>query len=65
MAVALWTILFVGGLPHAQMASLGLLGICVPPDCGGAGMDYIVEVPEQNLVGREGESFKVAMFALD
>ena len=25
----------------AQMASLGLLGICVPPEHGGAGMDYI------------------------
>ena len=25
----------------AQMASLGLLGICVPPEYGGAGMDYI------------------------
>jgi glutaryl-CoA dehydrogenase (non-decarboxylating) len=24
-----------------QMASLGLLGICVPPEYGGAGMDYI------------------------
>ena len=25
----------------AQMASRGLLGICVPPEYGGAGMDYI------------------------
>ncbi len=24
-----------------QMASLGLLGICVPPEYGGAGMDYV------------------------
>ena len=24
-----------------------------------------VEVPEQNSIGREGEGFKVAMFALD
>src|ERR671919_723003 len=24
-----------------QMAQLGLLGICIPPDYGGAGMDYI------------------------
>ena len=24
----------------AQMASLGLLGMCIPPEYGGAGMDY-------------------------
>src|SRR5947207_1895883 len=90
------------------MASLGLLGISVPQEYGGAGMDYIclglaseeleyvdtslrvimsvhaglncltllagdtgwfkmddVEVPEDNLLGRVGEGFKIAMFALD
>src|SRR5258706_46049 len=79
-----------------QMAELGLLGISVPQQYGGAGMDYLalgiaseeleyvdtslrvilagntgffkmeeVEVPRENLVGREGEGFKIAMFALD
>ena len=36
-----------GRIPHellAKMADLGLLGICVPPEYGGAGMDYLAYI---------------------
>src|ERR671935_121330 len=43
------------------MAELGILGITIPEEYGGAGLDFVSEA----LAGEEGQGFEIAMYGLD
>jgi alkylation response protein AidB-like acyl-CoA dehydrogenase len=53
-----------GAIPKAlldKMAGLGLMGVCVPPEYGGAGMDYLAYVIALEEVCRASASVGLAM----
>ncbi len=53
-----------GAIPKAlldQMAGLGLMGICAPPEYGGAGMDYLAYIVALEEVCRASASVGLAM----
>ena len=56
-----------------ELAQLGFAGIYVSPDLGGSGLSRLdstlifedCKVPAENLIGQEGDGFKIAMMGLD